>query len=110
MAIQDCENLWRYEFAREHILFMNGEMLDNALLVGWFTTVLLSSHKFVIAIASFFWNFKTIAKCQVLYVASFFWNFKTMRPLQCMWLLAVLFLFTLFHFHCFILLTIIFFL
>jgi hypothetical protein len=36
-------------------------MLDNALLVGWFTAMLFSSHKFVIAIASFFWNFKTIA-------------------------------------------------
>jgi hypothetical protein len=33
---------------------MNGEMLDNALLVGWFTAMLFSSHKFVIAIASFF--------------------------------------------------------
>jgi hypothetical protein len=38
MAIQDCENLWRYEIA-----------------------LLFSSYKFVIAIASFFSNFKTIA-------------------------------------------------
>jgi hypothetical protein len=34
MAIQDCENLWRYEFAGEHILLMNGEMLDNALAIA----------------------------------------------------------------------------